>query len=151
MHNDLLMRRLTRFIAGCAVSSVLCFAFALLDIATGVLRGITLLAGQWVAMTITFTLIGWGAWEASGVIVRSIAEERLPRAPRLVAFSLALVARVARAAPRLPWAPRQVAFSSEVDRFTVVNALPSAAAATAAVGSGVRSERVRRIERMVEP
>ena len=126
MHNDLLMRRLTRFIAGCAVSSVLCFAFALLDIATGVLRGITLLAGQWVAMTITFTLIGWGAWEASGVIVRSIAEERLP------------------------WAPRPVAFSSEVDRFTVVNALPPAAAATAAVGSGVRSERVRRIERMVE-
>lgn len=124
-NNELLMRRLTRFIAGCAVASVLCFAFALLDNATGVLQGITLLAGQWVAMAITFGLIGWGAWWASGIIVRSIAEGRLP------------------------WAPRPTAFGSEVE-FVTVNTLPRRPAASAAATSGVRSERVRRIERMVQ-
>lgn len=119
-----LMKSITRAIAGLCVASVECFAFALLDTWTGVLRGTTLLVGQWWAMAITFGLISWGAWWASGVIVRSIEAGSLP----------------------LP-SPRPAAFASEAEKFTVVDSLPKAAPA----GGRARSERVRRIERMVQP
>ena len=123
-----LMRMATRFIAGLMIASIECFAFALLETWTGVLSGTTLLTNQWVAMAITFGLIGWGAWWASGVIVRSIEAGQLPW--------------------RLP-SPRPAAFASEAEGFTVVDALPQAAPAG---GSRTpRSERVRRIERMVQP
>lgn len=122
-----LEKSITRFIAVVSVASLECFGFALLDTWTGVLRGTTLLTGQWVAMALTFGLIAVGAWYASGVIVTAIEEERLPW--------------------RWP-APRAVAFANEVEQFTVVDALPKAPAA----GSrSARSERVRRIERMVQP
>lgn len=123
-----LMKSITRAIAGLCVASVECFAFALLDTWTGVLRGTTLLVGQWWAMAITFGLIAWGAWWASGVIVRSIEAGSLPW--------------------RLP-SPRHAAFASEAEGFTVVNSLPRSA--PAASRNGARSERVRRIERMVQP
>ena len=121
------MRTITRFVAGLCVASVVCFAFALLDIWTGVLSGTTLLVGQWWAMLVTFGLIAAGAWWASGVIIRSIEEERLP------------------------WrlSPRPAAFANETEGFTVVDALPKS---TATAGrNSARSERVRRIERMVQP
>ena len=123
-----LMRTITRIVAGLCVASIECFAFALLDTWTGVLRGTTLLVGQWVAMALTFGLIALGGWWASGVIVRSIEEERLPW--------------------QLP--PRPAAFANEAEGFRVVDALPKA---TAPAGGSrtVRSERVRRIERMVQP
>ncbi len=122
-----LMRTITRAIAGLCVASVECFAFALLDIWTGVLSGTTLLIGQWWAMLITFGMIAAGAWWASGVIVRSIEEERLP------------------------WrlSPRPAAFANETEGFTVVDSLPKSAPATGR--NSARSERVRRIERMVQP
>jgi hypothetical protein len=47
------------------------------------------------------------------------------------------------------FAPRRPAFASEVEGFTVVDALPTAA--PAASRNGARSERVRRIQRMVQP
>ena len=121
-------KSITRFIAGVSVASLECFAFALLDTWTGVLRGTTLLVGQWVAMAITFGMVAAGAWYASGAIVQAI--ETADRAPR-------------------PFAPRRPAFASEVESFTVVESLPSAA--PAASRNGARSERVRRIERMVQP
>jgi hypothetical protein len=118
-----LERGITRFIAGASVASVECFAFALLDTWTGVLRGTTLLVGQWVAMAITFGLIAVGAWHASGRIVQAIdgMEDRPPL-----------------------FAPRRPAFASEVESFTVVDALPPAASRN---GAG-RSARVRKIEGM---
>ena len=121
-----LMKTITRIVAGLCVASIECFAFALLDIWTGVLRGTTLLVGQWVAMALTFGLIALGGWWASGVIVRSIEAERLP----------------------WPLPPRPAAFASEAEGFTVVESLPKSAATNA---GRVRSERVRRIERMVQP
>jgi len=124
-----LERGITRFIAGVSVASMECFAFALLDTWTGVLRGTTLLVGQWVAMSITFGLIAVGAWYASGRIVRAIEsmEDR----------------------PPVFGSRRRPAFASEVESFTVVESLPTAA--PAASRNGARSERVRRIERMVQP
>jgi hypothetical protein len=122
-----LERLITRIIAGLCVASVGCFAFALLDTWTGVLRGTTLLVGQWVAMAITFGLIAVGAWYASGRIVQAI--EDMEDRPR-------------------PFAPRRPAFASEVESFTVVESLPTAA--PAASRNSARSERVRRIERMVQ-
>lgn len=121
-----LERGITRFIAGVTVASVECFGFALLDTWTGVLRGTTLLTGQLVAMALTFGLIAVGAWMASGAIVQAIAEERLPWA------------RTAMPRP---------AFASEVEQFTVVNSLGETT--RPASRNGARSERVRRIERMV--
>lgn len=123
-----LEKSITRAIAGLCVASVECFAFALLDTWTGVLRGTTLLAGQWVAMAATFGLIAVGAWYASGVIVTAIEEERLPWTRT--------------GAPRL-------AFASEVEEFTVVNSLGETT--RPASRNGARSERVRRIERMAQP
>lgn len=121
-----LMKSITRGIAGLCVASVECFAFALLDTWTGVLRGTTLLVGQWWAMALTFGLIAWGAWWASGVIMRSIEAGSLPW--------------------RLP-SPRHATFASEAEGFTVISSLPQSAPAT----GRMRSERVRRIERMVQP
>jgi hypothetical protein len=121
-----LEKSITRFIAGVCVASVGCFAFALLDTWTGVLRGTTLLIGQWWAMLLTFGLIAVGAWWTSGVIVQAIEEQRLP------------------------WAtPRPAAFANEVEGFTVVNSLGETT--RTASRNGARSERVRRIERMVQP
>lgn len=120
-------KSITRFIAGVSVASLECFGFALLDTWTGVLRGTTLLTGQWVAMLITFGMVAVGAWYASGAIVQAIEEERLPWA------------RTATPRP---------AFASEVEQFTVVNSLGETT--RPASRNGARSERVRRIERMVQ-
>jgi hypothetical protein len=124
-----LEKGITRAIAGLCVASLECFAFALLDTWTGVLRGTTLLTGQWVAMLITFGLIAAGAWYASGAIVQAIESAD----NETTVFG----------------ATRRPAFAAEVEQFTVVNSLGETP--RPASRNGARSERVRRIERMVQP
>ena len=76
--------------AALGVASVLCFVAAWLDIITGTLRGAALLFGFVGTMIVTFSLIGYGAWKLSGVIVAAVDRARTEQpaaAPRRVSFA----------------------------------------------------------------
>ena len=76
--------------AALGVASVLCFVTAWLDALSGVLRGAALLFGFVGTMIEVFTLIGYGAWKLSGVIVAAVERARTEQpaaAPRRVAFA----------------------------------------------------------------
>jgi hypothetical protein len=76
--------------AALGLASIFCFAAAWLDIITGALRGAALLFGLLGTMIAAFTLIGYGAWKLSGVIVAAVERARSERpaaAPRRVAFA----------------------------------------------------------------
>lgn len=76
--------------AALGVASVLCFVTAWLDALSGVLRGAALLFGFVGTMIVVFTLIGYGAWKLSGVIVAAVERARTEQpaaAPRRVAFA----------------------------------------------------------------
>jgi hypothetical protein len=75
--------------AALATASILCFAAAWLDIITGVLRGAALLFGLLGTMIVTFSLVGYGAWKLSAVIVAAVERARTEQhaAPRRVAFA----------------------------------------------------------------
>ena len=76
--------------AALGAASVLCFAAAWLDLLSGVLRGAALLFGLLGTMIVVFSLIGYGAWKLSGVIVAAVERARAEQpaaAPRRVAFA----------------------------------------------------------------
>lgn len=69
-----------------ALASALCFGAAWLDGLTGALRGAALLFGLLGTMIVVFSLVGYGAWKLSGVIVATVAQAA-PTAPRRVAVA----------------------------------------------------------------
>ena len=72
------------------VASILCFVAAWLDLLTGTLRGAALLFGLVGTMFVVASLIGYGAWKLSGVLVVAVERARADRpaaAPRRVAFA----------------------------------------------------------------
>ena len=76
--------------AALAAASILCFAAAWLDIITGVLRGAALLFGLLGTMIVVFSVVGYGAWKLSGVLVQAVERARVEQpaaAPRRVAFA----------------------------------------------------------------
>lgn len=76
--------------AALGVASVLCFVAAWLDLLTGTLRGAALLFGLLGTMIVVFSLVGYGAWKLSGVLVVAVEQARHDRpvaAPRRVAFA----------------------------------------------------------------
>lgn len=79
-----------RLDAALGVASVLCFAAASLDLLTGALRGAALLFGLLGTLIVVFSLVGYGAWKLSGVLVQAVERARADHpaaAPRRGAFA----------------------------------------------------------------
>ena len=76
--------------AALGVASVLCFVAAWLDLLTGTLRGAALLFGLVGTLAVVFSIVGYGAWKLSGVLVVAVERARAGRpaaAFRRVAFA----------------------------------------------------------------